>query len=105
MKTSLNVPEWLRREAEAASPDIPFGTLLRDALVIALPEWRKHSTSSREARLMRYAAREERTHRQVTARDLGVPVAELRRLTPPRAAGGSRAARTPTAVRRRARRS
>lgn len=39
MKTSINVPEWLYEQVSAACPEIPFGTLARDALIIALPVW------------------------------------------------------------------
>ena len=41
MKTSINVPDWLHQEAVALNPDQAFGLLVRDALLIALPEWRK----------------------------------------------------------------
>ena len=41
MKTSINVPDWLHQEAVDLNPGQAFGLLVRDALLIALPEWRK----------------------------------------------------------------
>ena len=39
MKTSLNIPDWLVEDIKAQYPDMVFGDLLRDALLIARPVW------------------------------------------------------------------
>lgn len=57
MKTSINVPDWLHREAVALNPDQAFGELVRDALLIALPEWRKNAGRSPVERALRMQLR------------------------------------------------
>lgn len=39
MKTSINIPEWLYEQVQRTCPGQPFGTLARDAILIALPVW------------------------------------------------------------------
>lgn len=39
MKTSINVPDELHHQVQDLAPDIPFGELVRDALLLALPIW------------------------------------------------------------------
>lgn len=39
MKTSINIPDQLHDQAQDLAPEIPFGELVRDALVLALPLW------------------------------------------------------------------
>lgn len=39
MKSSFNLPEWLYDQVQRTCPGQPFGTLVRDALIIALPVW------------------------------------------------------------------
>lgn len=41
IKTSIDIPEWLHQQALDSCPDMKFGQLVRDALLIAIPEWRK----------------------------------------------------------------
>lgn len=41
MKTSINVPDWLHDQVEAATPGLSFSEACRDALLLALPAWRK----------------------------------------------------------------
>lgn len=40
MKTSINIPDQLHDQAQDLAPEIPFGELVRDALVLALPLWK-----------------------------------------------------------------
>lgn len=52
MKTSINIPEWLHDKVTATCPGVPFGTLARDALIIALPEWDRHGPDGAAARAL-----------------------------------------------------
>ena len=65
MKTSVNIPNWLHAEAVALNPDAPFGVLVRDALLIALPEWRR---SGKAAPIERALAMQLRLARSESAR-------------------------------------
>lgn len=39
MKTSINVPDWLHDQVQAATPGLSFSEACRDALLLALPAW------------------------------------------------------------------
>lgn len=52
MKTSINVPDWLHDDATDCAPDVPFGELVRDALILALPLWRAHNAKHTDYKLM-----------------------------------------------------
>ena len=39
MKTSINVPDWLHDQVQAATPGLSFSEACRDALLLALPTW------------------------------------------------------------------
>jgi len=46
VKTSINVPDWLHEDVTALAPEVPFGEMVRDALIIALPVWTKAAAGS-----------------------------------------------------------
>lgn len=71
MKTSINVPDWLHREAVALNPDQAFGELVRDALLIALPEWRKNAGRSPVERALRMQLRLETARNALEANRAG----------------------------------
>lgn len=39
MKSSFDLPDWLYEQVRHTCPNQPFGSLIRDALIIALPVW------------------------------------------------------------------
>lgn len=39
MKTSINVPDWLHDQVQAATPGLSFSEACRDALLLCLPKW------------------------------------------------------------------
>jgi hypothetical protein len=41
MKSTLNVPDWLHDQVQEACPGAAMTTIINDALVLALPTWRK----------------------------------------------------------------
>jgi hypothetical protein len=46
MKTSVNLPEWLLAEVQETMPGMNTSQLVRDALLIALREWRRGGKKS-----------------------------------------------------------
>ena len=97
MKTSINIPEWLHDKVTDTCPDVPFGTLARDALLIALPVWMELGPE----RGVEQALRAQLRMMQATAAQEGValpavkaaPVASPRRAATPTPAPVSRPAR------------
>lgn len=57
MKTSVNVPDWLRQEAAELNPGVQFGAIIRDALLIALPQWRRKAGQPAAVRALRMELR------------------------------------------------
>jgi hypothetical protein len=46
MKQSINFPDWLRDEVADLAPGLNFSDLVKDALLLALPGWRKSAEKS-----------------------------------------------------------
>lgn len=46
MKTSINVPDWLHQAVCDSDPEITFSEQCRDALLIAMPVWRRETERS-----------------------------------------------------------
>lgn len=44
VKTSINIPDQLHAQVQDLAPELPFGELVRDALVLALPQWQLEVT-------------------------------------------------------------
>lgn len=82
MKTSVNLPEWLLQELREINPDVNTSTLVKDALLIALPAWRKAKTTNPVQRALEMQLREVRAK---TARDKAVELQKQRAARPPRA--------------------
>ena len=85
MKTSINVPDWLHQEVVQLNPDQAFGELVRDALLIALPEWRRNASKSSVERALRMQLRLEQA-RNARADAPAVPAVEAEKPAPRRRA-------------------
>lgn len=57
MRTSVTVPDWLAQAARDANPGTPFGVIVRDALVRAVPDWRRENTTNPQLRVLRQRMR------------------------------------------------
>lgn len=96
MKTSIIIPDGLHRQVADLAPDVSFGELVRDALLIAMPTWEKEHV---QGPVVAEMARRLRT---AEANASPAAVGRVRSWTPPRApqsppAPAKRAPATPPA--------
>lgn len=88
MKTSITLPDVLHTTVQDLAPDSPFGELVRDALVMALPTWEAEKAQGQVVLDLNIKLRAARASAAqaglVTVRQQRKPRAQTRPAAPPK---------------------